>query len=366
MHSSFQICDELLHETASDLEVTTYYLNSILRHMSQGLLFINLKGFVTTYNKAAEQLLERSRKEVLYNPFSAHFEDSLFGFSIKKAIEEQQVPTKTVTSLSFPSGTQKEVEIETTLILVPGAQSRDELQGIILLLRDVTEWNRLQLTAQRKDRMQALGEMAGLVAHEIRNPLGSIKGFASLLVRDLAEHPALQRMAKDILTGTDNLNRLVTNVLNYSRPLQTHFVESDLIAFVRDLCRQVEADENLGNKISLEFHSTLSELKTNFDPVLLKSALLNLVANSIQAMPEGGKLSLEVAKRAKHVVIKIQDSGVGIPSENLSKLFLPFFTTKASGNGFGLMEVQRVIQAHSGSIEVHSEVNKGTTFTLLL
>lgn len=358
--------DLKLNNNVGELDIITYYLNSILSHMSQGLLFINLDGYITTCNVAAEQLLDLDDSGIIFHRYENHFTDNYFGFSMSEAIEKQQAPAKTFSLVTTGKSQQKELEIDTTFILQNSPSVPRALQGIIVLMRDITDLHRLQNSVHRRDRMQALGEMAAMVAHEIRNPLGSIKGFASLLERDLREQPAQHRMAQDIITGTDNLNRLVTNVLNYSRPLQTTFELVDVIELVRDLCRQVEVDSSIDQRIQIEFFSSLTDLKVPVDVCLLRSALLNIIANATQAMPEGGIVSIELDQDPQHAILKIKDTGVGISPEHLKKIFSPFFTTKNQGNGFGLAEVHRVVQAHAGTISVNSELGKGTTFNIQL
>lgn len=336
------------------------YLNDILNRMKQGVLFINANGIITTANASTEKLLDIEIPEILYQKYSKHLKDDLFGFSMDCALKTGKFPHQSMVRITSLEGVQHDLEVESLFL--------PEYEGILVLLRDVTETCSLQMMASRRDSSHVLGEMVAMAAHEIRNPLGSIKGFASLLHRDLKDQPALQRLAKDIMKGADNLNQLVTKILNYSHPLQPNMISSNLIGLIKELCRQVEADENIDSRIQLEFHSSLTSLMLPMDGGLMKSALLNLVANAIEAMPEGGRISLEVEfeKQTESGVIKIADTGEGISQENLKKLFSPFFTTKKKGNGFGLVEVQRIIQAHQGKIEVESNVGKGTTFTIKL
>lgn len=354
-----------LTNTVGELDLITFYLNSILSHISQGLFFINLEGHITTCNAAAESLLGINSDQVIFQKFKDHFEDAFFGFSMAKALADKKVPKKAFAVVN-PHGVKRELEIEATFVLHQDKKVSSILQGIIVLMRDITDLHHLQEAVQRRDRLHALGEMAAMVAHEIRNPLGSIKGFASLLERDLRDQPVLHRMANDIMIGADNLNRLVTNVLNYSRPVQAKFESTDLIALLDALCRQVEADESLDNRVRLELYSPHTELIVSADGGLLKSALLNLIANAYQAMPEGGTIFLSAVQQRDYAILKVQDTGAGISPENLKKLFSPFFTTKEKGNGFGLAEVHQVVQTHSGVIDVESTLGKGTHFTLTL
>lgn len=346
------------HENEKNMTESAY-LNSILSHMSQGLLFIDFEGHVTTCNAAAEALLGINAHTVLHQLFSSHFRDDIFGFSMQEALKSRKAPKKGIAQIESSQGTTRELEIETTFVV-------SDSKGIIVLMRDVTELHHFQELAQRNDRLQALGEMAAMVAHEIRNPLGSIKGFASLLQRDLKEQQDLQRLAANIVEGADHLNRLVTNVLNYSRPMQARIESKDLITLVHEVCQHVEADAMFVPSIHLEIKSSLATLMAPVDAGMLQSAILNLIVNAIQAMPSGGALTITLSQDSKHALIIIADTGVGIPPENLQKIFSPFFTTKENGNGFGLAEVHRVIQAHGGHVDVRSVLGQGSTFTIKL
>lgn len=350
-----------------EFDAITHYLNSFLSNISQGIFFIDLNGGVTTYNEAAQLILQISQEKVLFNSFWTNFKDDAFGFSMREALASRKPTGSTYASYELPDGTQKELEIETSLVLNAGPEKGtpvDAMQGMILLIRDITEIRRLQLIANRHDRLKELGEMAAMVAHEIRNPLGGIKGFASLLQRDLKDQPKLEQMARYIIEGTDNLNRLVTTVLNYARPIQPHLDAVNLNNLVKELIQHIKADPNYNSKAEFILNEHHQDIWISADSQLLKSTFLNLAINSIQAMPEGGVVTLSIDRTETMAIIKVADTGVGIPPENLDKLYSPFFTTRADGNGFGLSEVLKMVQAHGGTIEVQSDVNKGTEFTI--
>lgn len=330
---------------------------NILNQMSQGLLLVSCEGMITACNPAAETFLGFTSQQILHKPFATQFSDNFFGFSIEQALSRKKPPAKSFAVITSAEGTRRELEVDITWVTQ---------KGIIILIRDVTEMHQLQELAHRHTRLEALGELSTVIAHQLRNPLGSIKGFASLLARDLEGQPASHRMACDIMTATDSLNKMVSNILNYARPLQLQVVASDLIALARDLCRQMEVDNNLDPRTRIVFHSSLPDLLIPVDKTLIQSAVLNVLTNAVQAMPEGGTITISIEKKETHAHLEITDTGIGISPENLKKLFVPFFTTKQDGNGFGLAETRRVIRAHGGSIDVRSVVGKGTTFAIKL
>jgi PAS domain S-box-containing protein len=366
---ALEASNEALKNKLTELDAITYYLNSILSNIAQGILFIDFNGCVTTYNESAEKILGISADQVLFKDFWANFDDEALGFSMKKTLSIKQVSGTTYATIKHPYKGEIILEIETSFIIRKEdskSATIDAMQGIIVLIRDITEIHLLQMMANRHDRLQELGEMAAMVAHEIRNPLGGIKGFASLLQRDLQDRPELQKMASYIIEGTDNLNHLVSTVLNYARPLKPEIEWTDLVEFMHNLSEHIKVDVTLQPNIKINMTAQEESLLVPMDPGLMQSAILNLTTNAIQAMPKGGILTLYIAKSAENAVLSISDTGIGIPPENIKKLYTPFFTTRPDGNGFGLAEVLKIMQVHNGSIDVKSEVGHGTTFTLKL
>lgn len=373
LNDDLQQSNLLLQNKVSELDVITGYLTSILENIVQGILFIDLDGIVTTYNQAAERILGVGAKQVLFHDFWQNFNDDVFNFSMRAALEHKHHSAVTCISYTKPGNQHSELEVATAFVLKsPSMESHEgkaevhtPRQGMIVMLRDVTEIHQLQTLANRNDRMKLLGEMAAQVAHEIRNPLGGIKGFASLLKRDLTENPQLQHMADYIIEGTDNLNRLVSQILHYARPLQPHLEKVNLISVLQELQQHVRADASFDQQhINIDIHTIYKEFDIIIDPSLFKAAMLNLIVNASQAMPEGGVISIELKKDLGHAILIITDTGIGISEENLTKIFSPFFTTKEEGNGLGLAETQKIIQAHGGTIEVNSTLGSGTTFII--
>jgi signal transduction histidine kinase len=358
----------------AELGFLTRYLEAILNHLTQGILFINLNGIVTTCNAAAEEILGVAASRLLFHPFNDFFQDNCFGFSLREAFHLRKCPKGLSLSWSPSNEKKLELEIEATFVemeeqAVPLDQRQRErgaapIQGLLILIRNVTEMHYLQQVAGRNDRLKELGEMAAHLAHEIRNPLGGIKGYASLLEQDLKERPDLQHMATSIVEGTNTLNLLVSNILTYTRPFQPHFETVELVPFINEIKNLLQADSTWNPTYTFELHHRDESIKVAADPQLLQSALLNLFVNAMQAMPQGGLISVHLHRDWNHAILTISDTGKGISKENLDKIFSPFFTTKQTGTGLGLSEVHKVIQSHMGTIEVHSQEGKGTSFII--
>lgn len=358
-----------LQSKTFELHVMTNYLTNILNNINQGILFINLEGIVTTVNSAAGNILNLSLENILFQPFWKTFPDDIFGFSMQECLKSKKAPRKVLIEYKQANGTKSELEISGTLILEENSAligDYDYSKGLILLVRDITEIREWQQIANRNDRMKELGEMAAMVAHEIRNPLGGIKGFASLLARDLHQQPHLQQMAQYIVDGTDNLNQLVTDVLNYAKPFQMKFEAVNLIDLLHEIRQHVLMDSALIKKIKFQFKPAAKEIILSIDKQHFKSMMLNLIVNAIEAMPQEGTLTIEAHMSNGQAIIEVQDTGIGIPKEHQHKIFSPFFTTKPEGHGFGLAEVYKIVQAHAGTIDLYSKPSHGTTFIIRL
>jgi two-component system, sensor histidine kinase FlrB len=244
--------------------------------------------------------------------------------------------------------------------------------GTLHILRDITEVKSLEEQGKRVERLSAMGEMAVELAHEIRNPLGSIELFASLLEKKLANGSDEARWAENIRVGSRSLNNIVSNMLHFANPhapsfaeVNLHEVIDEILRFTDPLTRQRE--------ILVELQLAAEDPMLCADRELLKQMMLNLIMNSMQAMPARGKLAVSTrgtdqlpgGAPCRAIELEVRDTGLGIPSENLDRIFDPFFTTNRNGTGLGLSVVHQIVDRHSGFIDVESEVNVGTAFTIV-
>lgn len=351
-----------LKQKILELSRMTEYLNNVLKNVSQGILFIDLNGIILTCNEAAAKIFHLDAKDLLHQKYSQFFKDDFLGFSLKDALDFGLSRRLSYVRIQAQDQNKKEVEVSTTFL----HEGPKEQRGMIILLRDITETQQLQLIAHRNDRMKELGEMAAAVAHEIRNPLGGIRGYATLLYRDLDDAKNLQEMAGYIIEGTKTLDRLVSNVLSYARPLQIDTRPCDLSSFIKKLCKFIQVDPSFPKHVKVQLHISEEPLMAPIDPDVMRSAFLNLIVNAFQAMDQGGELTITLMKNHHNALITISDTGRGIEPHDLEQIFSPFFTTKQKGNGLGLSETHKIIQAHLGSIEVRSQKDRGTTFSISL
>lgn len=349
-----------LGEKVSKLDQLTQTLHNILNHMTQGLLFLHLDGTMRVCNPRLEELLSLKKEELRDRQWWDFFSDDLLGFSLKDALKHQ-LPLEGHPCILERKG-REPLKLRVTLSFIASEEIREK--GALLLLKDVTEMKRLELIVQRTDRLKELGEMAATMAHEIRNPLGGIKGFADLLIRDLEDHPKQKQLAQYIVQGSETLDRLVSSILHYSRPVSMQLQEVDICQLLQDLVCMARADERFRSGLVIQTHFPSQKVWANVDPSLLRSAILNLLINSAEAMKNQGCIEVILQLRGTEIQIHVKDTGEGIAPENVENIFSPFFTTKIYGNGLGLPEVHRTLRAFGGDISVESTIGEGTQFTL--
>lgn len=239
--------------------------------------------------------------------------------------------------------------------------------GTIVVLRDVTEAVLHAQQATREDRLAAMGRMAAELAHEIRNPLGSLSLFSGMLVEDLAEQPGPLELARKMQEGVGRLNRVVGNTLAFSRDLQPRPIELPLRVFWEEALRSTSLAE------AVPWDNQIPEQAVWYgDPDLLRQVAQNLLQNATRAVDETAEPRLlltaveEVLDQGPCWHFTLSDNGCGIAAEALSKVFDPFFSTFGGGTGLGLAVCHRIIVAHGGLLYIESEVGRGTTVHLRL
>jgi PAS domain S-box-containing protein len=231
------------------------------------------------------------------------------------------------------------------------------------LARDISESKNLRIAAQRMERLAALGELSAMIAHEIRNSLGSI----SLNFRNLSDHlrvpDAHQRTFNNIDLGINRIEEIINGILNFARPVQPTLRKVDIRKVIDSSVHTVEKEmESSGIQLKRSYDATIPEVV--IDPVQINQVLVNLYLNAKQAMRSGGALTIAATTRSDFVELTVQDTGIGISQENLDKIFNPFFTTRKEGIGLGLAIVSRILEQHKSQIFVESEPGTGTKFIL--
>lgn len=344
LEAAYQELQQQFHLLKNKFETSHQMLQQLVHHISEGLIVISKEGIVQVFNPAAAHLTRLSIDLVLNGNYWDHFSDHFFGFSMKDSLSEMGGHRRIFLTLHH------EIDLEVSTSSIPE-------KGTVLILSNRTEQQKLQTSLNHNERLKGLGEMAAILAHEIRNPLSGIEGFAQLLNRDLQESTQ-KKMVQSILEGTQILNHLLTQVLDYAKPIPLHFEPVDLVKLLQEAIGLMNSSRS---KTDFTFTSHFEKYPTSLDKHQIKSVLLNLLQNAAEAGSHQVATTL-----ASDGTIVVKDDGEGILPDDLKKIFTPFFTTKSRGTGLGLAQALAVVKGHGGTLEVFSEEGKGSQFTLSL
>ncbi|MBW2637801.1 MAG: PAS domain S-box protein [Deltaproteobacteria bacterium] len=344
----------------ASLSMIKVFSDTLVENLPMGILAIGIDGKITSFNQAAETLLKYSAEEAVGKEANAVLPDSLKGL-VDELDSGEQILSRAV-DCSRSDG--KTVPLEVTATILRGDEG-DSL-GDVLLFRDLTEIRKLRREVERSQRLASLGRLAAGIAHEIRNPLSSIKGFATYFQQRYKDVPEDQETAEIMVQEVDRLNRVIGELLEFARPMDMQLRKTAVRALIQSSLKMVEA-QALENNIEIQTHIAPEVDTVLLDPDRMNQIFLNLYLNAIQAMDEGGVLTTDLSQDGvKEIKIVISDTGKGIVRKDLGKVFDPYYTTKPSGTGLGLAIVHRIVEAHRGEIKVESKQGIGTTVTIIL
>jgi len=353
-----------LQQSLEEKDRVSNYLNNILESLSGGVLVVDLDGEITFFNQEAEDITGFEQAKVLGQPYAEIIGlNAGRNLSVLHTLDTGERLASREKELAQPNGNTIPIGFSTSLV-------RDEagtILGALEVFNDLTEVKRLEAEVQRVQTLAALGEMAATVAHEIRNPLGGIAGYAGMLERDLDSDDPNRRLVQKITEGVGRLNRIVVSLLNYTRPLRLNVHPVNLVELLEETTAFFAIDiERSREDIRIERDFPDGDLICRIDPEQLQQVILNLLQNAMQAMPDGGAIAVGLRVEENQGVLSIGDTGIGMADEVREKLFTPFFTTKEDGTGLGLVTSKKIIDAHNGQIRVDSEPGRGTQFSISL
>lgn len=356
--------NRLLSGSVAEAARTKNFLSHILRNMASGVIAIDSKGIVTVFNDIAAQITGRSPDEIIGRPYEFTLEDkNNLPASLNNILKTEKSVYKQEKSIVSKSGDSVPVMYSSYIVL----DENENLLGAVEIFENLTEIKALQEEIRRRQTLVELGEMAASIAHEIRNPLGGIGGFAILLERDLEGDEAKQKLVRRIIKGINDLHKLTSEVLLYTRKMEPSITPVDVKTVLQETIALIKMESEEAS-VDIEFTCPQEDIQVEIDIDLLKRMLINLLKNAIQAMPSGGNIFIELSWQLLHNRFKIvvRDTGVGIEKEHLDKIFNPFFTTSSKGAGLGLAMVRRMVEIHNGAISVKSTPGDGAEFTIVL
>lgn len=362
LNSQLEETNQRLREALLENEKARSFLDNILSSVSSGILVYDKEGRISHHNAAAEELLGLEFDDIDGisggELFAGDTKPEISALCTLESGEEFRSEEKTIT---LADGAELPVAVSTSLM----RDHSGDVVGVVEVLHDLRKIRLLEEEITRVQALAALGEIAATIAHEVRNPLGGIAGFASLLKRDLPEDHPGQRMVDKIIIGVDNLNNSVSSLLMYARDINLSPRDVELRNFMDEIVTYFSADINHDSgKYSISTKLNPHDITWRLDPEQFRQAIVNLLYNAVQAMPDGGDIRLS-ARADQDLMVEVSDSGPGIENRVRERIFTPFFTTKEGGTGLGLATVKKIVDAHRGKIDVVSDPGKGTCFKLV-
>jgi two-component system sensor histidine kinase PilS (NtrC family) len=334
----------------------------IVESIRSGLITTDLDGNIYTFNLAAEEItgyrsehLEGENISMLLGNIEKAVESSL------ETLKHVEHPPRFETDIITPEG----FAVHVGYGISPLFNEEGETSGLIITFQDLTDIRSMEESVRRKDRLAAVGRVAAGLAHEIRNPLGAMRGAIQVLQSQVPPESAQSSLMEIIMRESDRLNKIITNFLTYARPRVNNFSEVDIRESITDTFALLKHSPDIKETHLLECELPENEVNISADPTQLKQIFWNLARNSIQAMPNGGKLCVNLQKSVgNRVQITFSDTGCGMSPEQVEQLFEPFSNSTTGGTGLGLSIVYQIIRDHNGTINVRSLEGEGTTITI--
>lgn len=346
---------ERMRVTGSTLNNMKLYTANVIESIPAGLLTLDAADTIVSANRKAEEILGKDFKDMHGITIGEVFRDCPFDYSRMNS-ELLDIDSECV----HPDGTIIPIRISVSRLL----DQNEEAIGTVLILRDMSLLKNMELQLERSRRMAALGKMAAGIAHEIRNPLGTLKGFAQFFGAQAGENSESRRYADLMVSEVDRLNQTISALLQFARPREPQFETVDLDTLITKTVALMEA-ECEHHSIRLRW-SCNTGIEVIADPDLLLQVLLNLLKNSISATPPQGEIALTSIREGREAVISVHDTGKGMTQEEQERMFDPFFTTKKTGTGLGLTVSHQIIEEHNGRFEVISGPDCGTEIRIVL
>jgi two-component system sensor histidine kinase HydH len=347
--------------TRASLSRIKAFSDTVVENMPIGLIALDDRQRIAAFNHTAESLMQLSFDDV-----TGKAADLILPPEICAEINRPQIRDQVIEKeidCTVGNGFIVPLEIGASLL----ADDSGTHLGYVILFKDLTEVRALHQEIERSRRLASVGRLAAGVAHEIRNPLSSIKGFATYFKQRYQDVPEDQQTANIMIQEVDRLNRVVSQLLEFARPVSISAQPTSVKDLVADSLKLIQHQAR-DRQITINTRNSSKIDAVKIDPDRINQVLLNLNLNAIEAMEPGGKLQIDIfdSDENNELIIRATDTGRGIAKEDLPKIFDPYFTTKSSGTGLGLAIAHNIIEAMGGTIEVKSEEDSGTAFTLRL
>ncbi|WZL74046.1 ATP-binding protein [Clostridiaceae bacterium 35-E11] len=350
---------KMLEQQIKKLTDLENYTQNILDSITNVFIAVDRNLMIQSMNKEGKELFELDKGFVGKDLSSLFVEYE----NVEKILHNVLKYNKSVFNVETKCFSKEGKGIYVKLFAYPLRSIRDKVEGIVIVLEDISEIRELENQVRRAEKLSAVGELASGIAHEIRNPLGIIKTISQTIYEDL-ENEELEEGLEIIIHEIDRANSVIQSLLNFAKPNVYERKFQSINGLLRDilLITKKYAQQN-----HVEMNYELQEdVNLLIDSEALKQAFINIIFNAVQAMPKRGNLHVCLSKEKDWAKITFEDNGVGIPQEKIEKVLEPFYTTKDTGTGLGLSITHRIIEEHRGYLEIDSVVGKGTKIHVYL
>ena len=341
------------------------YNENVMASISSGVIVVDINRVVTTFNKEAVNICQIVSAAVVGKSLGEYEKLRPIDDLLKLTMECGKPLARKEMVLTLENKNEKVIGVSTSLLHTQTTRTN----GAIAIFSDISKTKSLEERVKHSEKLAVLGEMAAVMAHEIRNPLNAIAGFSQLLQTKVEEADPRRKYVDIITHEAFRIDTLISDILDFAHQKKAANLEVNLEGLV-DRVVAAKSDQASRKDVTLVKQAAPNTPMVMGDAVRLERILLNLVNNAIDAMDQPGSITIITERlesdQGPAASIMVRDEGCGIPPENLETIFKPFFTTKSAGTGLGLAIIQKIVEEHRGQITVKSEIGKGTTFTLAL
>lgn len=349
---------EEMDEDLSDLRLLN---QKIIDNMTAGLLITNLEGQINFINEPGVRILAFPVTELLGRNISTLFHEEIKIDKLKETLHSRSYLSLERSLLRGKQG----ILIGMNFSFLQSQKGVPT--GLMIIFQDITESRKMERHFRLQERMVAIGTMAAGIAHEIRNPLASIRGSVQLLNSELELNEDQRKLMEIVLTESTRLDQTIQNFLNYAKPKQIQTSMEDLKQIVEDMLNFIQKGPECKPDHTIEFSGTEESFLHEIDSNQIKQVIWNLSINALRAMPDGGKLHVTLQHDPQsNIILSFRDEGRGIEPERMESIFDPFQDSTTGGSGLGMAIVYRIVQDHHGQVLIDSQVSRGTTITIRL
>jgi two-component system sensor histidine kinase PilS (NtrC family) len=352
----------LLAKKASEFRKLDLLHRRIIESVDLGIITIDLSERIQSMNQAAQNLTDTKFETIVNQPLKKVLKlipDNFFSSASQSQGASEQ-------DIQYWANSKSKIY---RIALSPLLDRKQVKIGLILIIKDVTQIKEMEIDAQKSKQLALIGEMAAGLAHEIRNPLGSLGGSIQLMKKNLDLDPKNQRLMNIILRGRKQLENLVKDFLLLSKSSSKRVDEIQICKLIQETLESIKYASAWNDNIHIHHMCQVESLFLG-NQTEIKEIIWNLTINAVQSMPDGGILNIKCnevdMKEGRNISIQISDTGCGIENHSIQKIFTPFYTTKERGTGLGLAIVNRITESHDGKLSIKSTVGKGSCFTILL